>query len=306
MKCISCNKCKKACPFLNKYDLDLKEYTDRVDLAYNCFMCGKCKSVCPMSLDGKKISIILRAEKGKVGSNLVKDYFPFKNNVKKSSKSMDIYFPGCNFAAFYPETNAKIVKLFLERGGDFSFDCCKLPIKLAGDFKRAERSLSKLEKLLISSKTKRLVTACSNCYYFFKENTDLEIISIYEWLLENNIGNKIREKILIHFPCPDRYEREIFKYIEEFLENSYYEKYQEVNCCGMGGGARAFEKEISDSMINSIKGEDLYTYCSTCSRVFMKNNNTHHILSVILGIDEKVNPNYFVNSMKFKFKNRKI
>lgn len=54
MKCISCNKCKKACPFLNKYDLDLKEYTDRVDLAYNCFMCGKCKSVCPMSLDGKK------------------------------------------------------------------------------------------------------------------------------------------------------------------------------------------------------------------------------------------------------------
>lgn len=86
MKCISCNKCKKACPFLNKYDLDLKEYTDRVDLAYNCFMCGKCKSVCPMSLDGKKISIILRAEKGKVGSNLVKDYFPFKNNVKKVQK----------------------------------------------------------------------------------------------------------------------------------------------------------------------------------------------------------------------------
>lgn len=69
-KCIDCGKCTKNCVFLKKYNINLKEYANRIDLAYNCYLCGECKRVCPVDIDGRKISLELRKEKIEKGYNL--------------------------------------------------------------------------------------------------------------------------------------------------------------------------------------------------------------------------------------------
>lgn len=61
-KCINCNICNRNCYFLNKHNINLKDFTYRSDLRYNCFLCNKCQSVCPKDLSGKEIFMEMRKE----------------------------------------------------------------------------------------------------------------------------------------------------------------------------------------------------------------------------------------------------
>lgn len=300
-KCISCQLCTRACSFLSKYKINLKDYTKRQDLAYNCFMCGKCKEVCPLDLDGIEISNLLRQDVKEPFRlvKLQKGHYIFKNKVREKAK--DVFFPGCNFAAFYPQTTNYIIKLFKERGFDFDFDCCSLPIDYTGDKERKNRSVLKIEERLKAKGVKRLVTACPNCYHYFKKNLDMKVISIYKWLREEELGEKIEEDIDIYFPCPDRYKREIFEDIKYFI-STYNDKFKKTNCCGLGGLAGLKEKDVSREMKDLIKGEKIYTYCASCAKRFSENNETYHICSQILGINEKANKDFLKNSLKLKFK----
>ena len=38
-KCINCKLCTKNCDFLEKYNMDLSDFSKKEDLAYNCFLC---------------------------------------------------------------------------------------------------------------------------------------------------------------------------------------------------------------------------------------------------------------------------
>ena len=62
-KCINCKLCTKNCDFLEKYKMDLSDFSKKEDLAYNCFLCGKCREVCPKDIDGKAIAIRYETEK---------------------------------------------------------------------------------------------------------------------------------------------------------------------------------------------------------------------------------------------------
>ena len=71
LECIHCKLCTKNCEFLEKYNMDLEDFSLREDLSYNCFLCGRCKSVCPKDIDGKEIALDMRRKIVKENKNTI-------------------------------------------------------------------------------------------------------------------------------------------------------------------------------------------------------------------------------------------
>lgn len=295
--CISCGLCNKACPFLNKYEITLKDFAERPNLAFSCFECDKCKDVCPKDLSGKKLSQIFRKEKPAYFlKKKEKENYSFKNVPK--TQTHDLLFLGCNFPAFYPKTTGKLKDIFKSYGQSFSIDCCGKPIEYTGysyDFKKH------INEDLKKRGVKRVIPVCPHCYEMLDKYADCEVLSIYEWLEEKNLLKKITKKVNIFFPCPDRYSREIFATIEKYLD-TYTDAFKDTNCCGAGGLAKNKEPQIFKKFSTSINKEEVYTYCATCSSNFYKNNQVHHLLSVFLGLDEACDPHFFKNALKEKLR----
>ncbi|MDY6065586.1 MAG: (Fe-S)-binding protein [Finegoldia sp.] len=297
-QCIECGLCTKNCTFLQKYDINLKDYCDRPDLAFSCFRCNKCSYVCPKDLDGNKISFLLRQEEPRYESVVKqKDDYIFKNVPK--GKSKDLLYLGCNFPAFYPETTEYFKNLFKKEGFKFSIDCCNNPVESTG-FKNTYTQ--RLNASLDEDETERIVCVCSNCYHLLKKQSKHEVISIYQWLDEYGYSKDIDYQVNVFFPCSDRYNREIFAYIEPHLKAGFNDKYTKTNCCGAGGLASKKETELAEKMRKSIQDDKVYTYCATCSSRFDEFNEVHHLASVLAGLDEKIDNRFFINAVKMKLK----
>ena len=296
--CIKCSLCTKDCPFLSKYNINLLDFTEREDLAYSCFLCNKCSHVCPKNLNGKYISLLFRKNNPKYKLvKLNKESYPFRNLPKKTKKSSDLLYLGCNFPAFYPETSKALIDIFKDHGFAFSIDCCKNPVASTGFEENPSKSL---ENQIKDLEIDRIVTACPNCYHHMKNKYDAEIISIFKWMEEYDYIKDIDYEYNIFFPCSDRYNKEIFEVIKRHAPN-WNDKFTSTNCCGAGGLAGKEEKELANEMTASIKDEVVYTYCATCSMRFSKYNVVHHLASVLLGVDEEVETDYFKNALKAKF-----
>lgn len=311
-ECIHCSACTKKCSFLTKYEIDLGEFAKNPSLAKSCFMCDSCLRACPLDLDGAEVAIAHREDLGGYGAvKFMKSPYKFRNNSKIKSK--DILMFGCAFPGHYPETTKYLIDLF-EGKMDFSIDCCGKPLEDSGLISDFEKNLERLKKMYKEKGVERIVTMCPNCFYFFKGHMDklnIEVISIYQKLQEENLLNVIDDEAEIFMPCPDKRTNELLKQIKPFVPNGKV-KFRKVMCCGMGGGAKAKEKDLADEMMNKVKSEvkdNIYTYCASCSASFKKSNikNVKHILSEILGVKEKVDLNYFKNALKLKFykRNRK-
>ncbi|KXB64484.1 cysteine-rich domain protein [Parvimonas sp. KA00067] len=311
-ECIHCSACTKKCSFLTKYEIDLGEFAKNPSLAKSCFMCDSCLRACPLDLDGAEVAIAHREDLGGYGAvKFMKSPYKFRNNSKIKSK--DVLMFGCAFPGHYPETTKYLIDLF-EGKMDFSIDCCGKPLEDSGLISDFEKNLERLKKIYKEKGVERIVTMCPNCFYFFKGHMDklnIEVISIYQKLQEENLLNVIDDEAEIFMPCPDKRTNELLKQIKPFVPNGKV-KFRKVMCCGMGGGAKAKEKDLANEMMNKVKSEvkdNIYTYCASCSASFKKSNikNVKHILSEILGVKEKVDLNYFKNALKLKFykRNRK-
>lgn len=311
-ECIHCSACTKKCSFLTKYEIDLGEFVKNPSLAKSCFMCDSCLRACPLDLDGAEVAIAHREDLGGYGAvKFMKSPYKFRNNSKIKSK--DVLMFGCAFPGHYPETTKYLIDLF-EGKMDFSIDCCGKPLEDSGLISDFEKNLERLKKIYKEKGVERIVTMCPNCFYFFKGHMDklnIEVISIYQKLQEENLLNVIDDEAEIFMPCPDKRTNELLKQIKPFVPNGKV-KFRKVMCCGMGGGAKSKEKDLADEMMNKVKSEvkdNIYTYCASCSASFEKSNvkNVRHILSEILGVKEKVDLNYFKNALKLKFykRNRK-
>lgn len=301
-KCIDCGKCTEHCVFLTKYNINLKDYVNRPELAYHCYLCGECKRVCPVDIDGRQISLDLREDKLKKGYNLYRNgYAPlllekrnyiFKNYKKVKSKK--VFFPGCNFPAYYPNTTRLISeKLKQEFNISTVFDCCGKPIAdlslkiQKNDIK--ERLNNRFKELGIEE----LILICPNCYYYFKNNLDIKISMIYEHedIMESLIAREDFNKIkgMLFIPCPDKDQRTIYKMLGKYIGD--IEEIKDIQCCGAGGCASIKEKKLTEELQDDFKvyTEKIYLYCATCGGMITKSNeNVEHILCRLLGVDEKV------------------
>lgn len=296
--CIHCGLCTKHCSFLKKYDLDLASFANRPDLAYHCFLCGKCSRVCPKGIDGSSVSLSMRrtqvtdrggklAEKGYSSLVAEKENYLFRSYRHATGKTA--LFPGCNFPSFFPESTDLLIRLMGESGVGTVFDCCGKPLGDLGLTDKENRAVDRLVKRLKTSKIERLVILCPNCYSYLKANTDIEIISIYEFLRELGWDKVIEREISLFLPCPDRTQRELLAQVTYFAPHAV--PIENVQCCGLGGCAGSKEPEIAASFARQISNEHaaIYTYCASCAGQFRRGGAEHatHILTEILGTHEK-------------------
>ncbi|QCD53139.1 heterodisulfide reductase-related iron-sulfur binding cluster [Campylobacter sp. RM16192] len=304
--CIDCSACTKHCEFLEKYDINLLDFSKRDDLAYNCFLCDKCYAVCPKDISGNEIALNLRAKNPKPFKYLkfLKSPYIYANNSLK--KSRELMFFGCNFPAFLPRTTRKIIEIFEPLGIDFSIDCCGKP--LFETTTKFEDTKDHLNKLFEQKEVETLILACPNCYHFLKDKVDIKLKTIYEKFEELGLNRTIEEEAHMFYPCPERIEKPIFESFKKYLPN-VKNSFKNVNCCGLGGLAKSNEKSIANGYCQMIKDEqtpNVYTYCATCSGNFQRNGikNIKHIATVMAGVNETPSTNYVANALSLKFYKR--
>lgn len=314
-ECIGCGRCTKNCGFLEKYDMNLKDYSNRPDLKYHCFLCSKCKYVCPKDLDGELVSMTHRLDNPEGYSAVKFEKVPYKLRNNSNKKSKDLIYLGCNFPRAYPETSKVLIEKFAKLGVDFSIDCCGKPVYESGDLLMTEKSREQLLKLIKDKGVERIAAVCPNCLAIFNSNLykealkDVEVVNIYKFLDEFKLGRIIEEEINLFLPCSDKEEKKILEDIKKFIPNAKI-AFNDVNCCGLGGMAAVNEPEVKDDFINRLKKYDgeICTYCGSCSLQFAKNNlkDVSHVLTKILGVNEKPTTTKVMNLLKQKFYKHKI
>ena len=317
--CVQCGLCTKDCLFLQKYNIDLKEFHEKPELSYHCFLCGKCKTVCPKKIDGRKIALLNRRKLvenngGKLPDNsydgLLLEKSPYKFANYRHAKKKAVFFTGCNFPSFFPETTEKLVQEFGRHDVGVIYDCCGKPIEELGLFDEASGIIERINKKIKEAGVQQVVMACPNCYYFLKGRLDAEIISVYEKMKELGIGASFeKERIPMFYPCPDRNEKRIANDIQAFLKGEVINAFTDVQCCGLGGCAAGKESDVAQAMTNRVKASEeteLYTYCASCICSFRRRGyeDAKHILPILMGIDEKVplGKTPILNRAKCKFK----
>ena len=315
-KCIGCKICTNNCDFLKKYNLTLGDSENLKELAYHCFLCGECSEKCPVGIDGKELILKYREEQVKNNNNRLKakgyssllfekgDYL-FKNYKKGKHKS--VLFPGCNFPSLYPKTMKILSEIMLCNDVGLIFDCCGKPISYLGLDDKADSIIKKIDRKLIDLGVEEIVTLCPNCYHYFKGRLSVDVIGIYEKFAQLGIESKFNlDKADIFIPCPDKKNGEIFNNIKNYMPNTDFKIIKEIQCCGLGGCAGVYEGEIAKGFTDKLikRGyTEIYSYCASCAGNFASNGmkKSHHILSVILGVDEEADiNNSLINRIKTK------
>lgn len=305
-ECIRCNRCRKHCDFLAKYQINLLDFTKKPELAQSCFLCGGCEAVCPRDLSGARIALELRQQHSprdwKV--DFLKRRYRFRNVPKRPTETL--LFLGCNYPGVYPKTCARLIELCAERGIDYSIDCCKKPIVESG----GTYPFRTWEQELLAQGVRRLICTCPNCYRLLRTEWEtIEVISVYAFLREAGLAQPIQERAHVFFPCSDRYQREIFAEIEPFLQGGYEDSFQDVPCCGLGGNARKYEGGLVEQMSERLRAKqtsNVYTYCASCSKAFEQYAlpGVYNLLSEMLGVREAVSGKYWQEVCKAKWKRR--
>lgn len=294
-RCIRCGTCTRNCYFLEKYGINLKEFSEYPELAYSCFLCGRCKAVCPKDIDGARIAVLMRQMRSDRDSykSLLWEKSPYKFANYRKGRKKSVLFPGCNFTAFYPKTTKYLERIMAEHGIGTVFDCCGKPVYELGLRGDAENSLERAASRLKEQGVEELIVLCPNCYHFLKDRLGIPIVTIYQKLRELGGGQTVKkDRIPIYYPCPDRDNKEMFREICRYLEGETTEPFGDVQCCGLGGCAGVKEPELSREMAESAKkySDELYTYCASCISNFRRKGmeGAYHILPMILGIEERV------------------
>lgn len=318
-ECIHCHRCRDACAFLSKYNIDIGDKEALKRLAYSCFLCGRCKTVCPVGIDGRAEVMRLRheivaeggealkrAEKAHRACLWEKRRYIYRNHRNLSSGS--VFFPGCNLPSLFPKTAARISSLFADNGIGTIYDCCGKPVAELGFANDEERILLELAAALSAAGVTELVTACPNCRGFFGERLGIPVVSVYTKLSELGLGERIHGTKKIFMPCPDRYTQQWIDELRPFCDGELL-LVDSIQCCGLGGGAAALEPDLAwsfaEEMRTTVRGFDVAFYCASCAGRLAAGGfrDARHILSEIVGIDERPDTGKsYINRMLTKIK----
>ncbi|MGL5202713.1 (Fe-S)-binding protein [Cetobacterium sp.] len=325
----SCKLCMKECPMMYRYTESPKElFSEYLEkgyanmdpkIAFSCNLCDQCKLVCPKKLDLKSSFQDLRNEysKDNGGKSPLKGHkgvqvHQYLGETKLFSKDIDLqkenikylFFPGCSLSSYSPSGVKSILNHLndkLENNVESMLACCGKPTRDIGEVELFSRKFQKLEEQFKEKNVEKIVVACQSCYKMFKENLDIETVSLWELLPEIglpedkiNIGIGSDLKFNIHDSCPTRFEKSIqdgVRWIVDELGYQYEEfeySKEKTRCCGLGGMVASVASEISEEVrkkrAESSSTGNILTYCAGCREALeVGETKTLHIVDLIFG-----------------------
>jgi Fe-S oxidoreductase len=202
-----------------------------------------------------------------------------------------LFFPGCTLSSYAPELTRSVHSWLTKQGMAVGVvtQCCGVPLASIGLEENNQALRAKLRKTITASGATRLITTCPNCYYHLQNCCDgVEVVSLYQLLLDAGIRVAGPVQITVHDSCMDRFSGELGRIIRELacgyplVEMQHHG--QETICCGAGGNVSLIDPELSDARARERVEEyrqTSATYCVTacmgCTRrlVAVSNKAVH-------------------------------
>lgn len=302
--CTSCGKCKRVCPFLEKYGLPSEIIKNPSDIVFLCTNCRACDTNCPEELSPSRALHNLKYEliKNNQISEITKSSilssrsfamrghrFPFVYY----SKAEIAFWPGCSLNGTRPELVKKITKILnthYQKNIGLVLDCCFDPAFQNGDMDVVNMAVKRIVKRLESKGIKKLILGCTNCKKIFSLFMPaIETVHILEILPDITEIKKefINKDLYLHHPCPSfRYENMRQK-INSTISQRYKVAGQNTSamCCGLGGLAHSVSTEMVDAFTDRIlkdsKEKTIITYCMGCKNRFLKKDKeAYHVIEL--------------------------
>lgn len=314
--CTDCRACLGACSLLEQTELTPSEIAtllragERInynlkEIILRCSLCGLCSQSCPMGLNPAELIRLARRQLMVQGQLDPDDYRLLQVDRKwhlfsiyqqaygidfsdlQSATCDALFFPGCTLSSYAPELTRSVHGWLRKQGMNVGIvtQCCGVPLTSIGLEEDNQTLCAELRKTLSASGATRLITACPNCYYHLQNGCEgIEVVSLYQLLLEAGIRIAGPARITVHDSCMDRFSGELGRIIRELacgyplVEMSHHGK--ETICCGAGGNVSLIDPDLSDARARTRVKEfhqTTATYCVTscmgCTRRLVSVNN---------------------------------
>lgn len=233
----------------------------------------------------------------------------------KNVKASTVFFPGCNFAGYFPNMITSVsAKLDADFGIPTVYDCCSKSVAMLKDKSEIKTCGRHLKERVLHYNIKEMIVVCPNCYYHLKKILDIKISLLYEHdeIMSSLITNSSKDSINGHLfiPCPDKKTREIYTSLEKYVDFNKLSEIRNIACCGAGIISKSKDvfKKIDKKFrtYNDTINNTIYVYCASCQGAIMKSHkNVKHILAELMGLNEKaeIGVHSYKNRFLFKMKN---
>ncbi|MBI9046857.1 MAG: (Fe-S)-binding protein [Anaerolineaceae bacterium] len=327
--CIQCDSCLEACSLLNQLAISPGEIAQAVldglaskkilETIQRCSLCSLCSQSCAIDLhpsEMMKNSREILVQQGKINLedfavmqvdrdwnffNIYRSTYDIDLNDLKAEKFDTIFFPGCTLASYSPEITRAVYQWLGEQGMHVSLTeiCCGKPLSSIGLEERAEKMLYNLQRQIETAEANRIVTACPNCHQILeKYMKNMEVISIFELLVEKDIVLKGNELLTFHDSCMDRFllnaGKDVRKLLSGYSQVEMKHHGADTICCGSGGIVSMIDPGLcasrAEDRINEFvkSGADqCVTACMACAHRLVKNSEQGkivHCLELVFGI----------------------
>lgn len=300
-RCTSCGKCKRVCPFLERYGIPSEIIRSKSESVFLCANCKACDMVCPESLLPSEALLSLKyllIKQNRLSPEMIRAIEGARKFAMRGHKAPFSYYsneriafwPGCSLSGTRPDLVRKIAEM-LKVG--LALDCCFDPLFHNGDLDEVESASKRIKERLEKHGIKNLILGCTNCKKIFSlYMPEIKTDHILEVLPERTSRPEHYmdlQAVYLHHPCPSFR----FDYIREranagltpFVTTA--SQHPRPLCCGLGGAAHSLSEELTDQyterVIANAKGHPIVTYCMGCKNRFLKKGKeAYHIVELIL------------------------
>ncbi len=169
-------------------------------------------------------------------------------------------------------------------------DCCTKPSHDLGRLDYFQTMFFGLQKILKKKGISKVLVACPNCYRMFREYSDVEVQTIYEFLTPLQKSSD-GQTLTIHDPCGVRFEKHIHTAVRSLVSKAGFTVEEmkhhgtKTLCCGEGGAVGYLDKELALSWTEQRREEagdmKVITYCAGCSHYLGRMMDTCHLLDLL-------------------------